>query len=202
MFAYLIVSEIMGPIQVKDSVRSNSVCIENDKFGVVVAITTTERTNKEKKKVTYHVMWEDFKISLPHSRKSLSRDHTLRELANGEVYKNVQEKELAKMENPNDVSFSDDDDDVDLSSREYKPIYKDYYYEKKEKTRMEAEKAAAEEIELDRRLEANLKVNTTEYKSPDITNTIFANYLQHKHKLASDYSDGPCYIFLPFKIVT
>jgi hypothetical protein len=192
----------MGPIQVKDSVRSNSDCIEQDKFGVVVAITISKQTPKVKK-VTYHVLWEDFKISLPHSRKSLSRDHTIRDLANAEIYKRVEETERARIECPDDVSLFKE---VDTTSRDYKPTCRDYYHEKKERQRITEETdeqiAAAEEIELEKRLKDNLKVNTAEYKSPDITNVIFAKYPQQKHKIASDYSDGPCYIFLPYKIVT
>jgi hypothetical protein len=66
----------------------------------------------------------------------------------------------------------------------------------------EAEKDAAEEKELEARLKANLIVDKNEYKTPDIKNVTFANYPQHKHKVASDYSNGPCYVFLPYKIVT
>jgi hypothetical protein len=191
----------MGPIQVKDGVRSNSDCIEHDKVGIVTAIKVI-KTEQLKKQFTYYVRWESFNYSLPHSRKSLSRDDTIRNYAKTELYKKVEAKERAKMEFP-DGDYSSDEE---IRSREYKPTNRDYYHEKKEKTRIivltEAEKEAAEEKELEARLKANLVVDKTEYKTPDIKIVTFANYPQHKHKVASDYSNGPCYIFLPYKIVT
>jgi hypothetical protein len=191
----------MGPIQVKDGVRSNSACIEYDKVGVVTKVKVTKEKYK-KKEFTYYVLWENFKHSVPHSRKSLSRDHTLRDMAKGEIYKKVEAKEKTKMECPDEIPSSDDED---VSSRDYKPTSRDYYYEKKEQKRLadlaKAETAAAEEAELEKRLNENLKVDLTTYKSPDLTKVIYVNYPQQKYKLASDYSSGPCFVFLPYKVV-
>jgi hypothetical protein len=192
----------MGPIQVKDGVRSNSECVEHGKFGVVTKVKITKEKYKPKE-LTFYVLWDKYKHSVPHSRKSLSRDHTLRDIAKGEIYKMVEAKVKAQMESSEEIPSIVDV--VDVSSRVYKPTTRDYYREKKEETRLaeiaEIEKAAAEESELEKRLNENLKVNATEYKSPELSNVIFANYLQHKHKIASDYSKGPCYVFLPYKIV-
>ncbi len=191
----------MGPIQVKDGVRSNTDCIEHDKVGVVTAIKII-KTKELKKQSIFYVRWEGFNCSVPHSRKSLSRDQTIRDIAKAELYKKVEAKERAKMEFPDEVYSSDEE----VRSREYKPTNRDYYHEKKEKhhtkAMTEAEKDAAEEKELEARLKANLIVDKNEYKTPDIKKVTFANYPQHKHKVASDYSNGPCYVFLPYKIVT
>jgi Ser/Thr protein kinase RdoA (MazF antagonist) len=169
----------------------------------LLPILKSLKINKNKNR-SHIMLWEKYNFSVPHSRKSLSRDHTLRILVNAEVYKKIEAKELAKLQFPDEHDSSDDDNYFE--SRDYKPTNKDYYFEKKERERIlkiaEAEKSAAEEEELETRLKANLKVDKTEYKSPDITKVIFAKYPQHKHKIAHDASIGPCFVFLPYKVVT
>jgi hypothetical protein len=191
----------MGPIQINDGVRSKSDCVEHDKFGVCTGRKTIIN-EKGKKELLFYILWENYLLPLPHRRKSLARDHTLRNIAKAEIYKKVEAKNKAKKDLPPDADYSSD---IDLSCRDYKPTTRDYYHEKKEKKRLDdiaaAEKAAAEEVDLEKRLEANISVDKTMYKTPDLTNVVFASYPQQKYKLASDYSSGPCFVFLPYKIV-
>jgi hypothetical protein len=56
--------------------------------------------------------------------------------------------------------------------------------------------ALTEMEELEKRLAANLKVDTSIYKTPDLSNVIFATYIQNKHKICSDDSTGPMYVYL------
>jgi hypothetical protein len=56
--------------------------------------------------------------------------------------------------------------------------------------------ALTEMEELEKRLEANLKVDTSIYKSPDVSKVIFATYKQNAHKIYEDFSKGPMYVYL------
>ena len=84
----------MGPIQVKDGVLSNNDYIERDKNGIVTDVKVTKKTKTNKRQFIYYVLWENFNCSIPHSRKSLSRDHSIRDRA--KKYFMMSEKKIKK----------------------------------------------------------------------------------------------------------
>jgi hypothetical protein len=129
----------------------------------------------------------------------LSRDHSIRDAAIKIIHDKREKKEKDKEECFERVSSDDEEDD--MTCRDYKPtIIRDYYFERKENIKQdeikEAERAAAELVELDLRLASNIQVDKSEYKSPNLDNVLFATYIQNKHRIISDYSKGPTYIFL------
>jgi hypothetical protein len=184
----------MGSIQVKDGVLSNNDYIERDKNGVVTDIKVT-RNKTNKKQFIYYVLWENFNYSIPHSRQSLSRDNSLRDRAKKVLYDKREEKQNAKENFPDEIVSSDEEEE--LRCRDYKPkTIRDHCFEKKTAKIIEQERAAAELIELELRLALNIKVDKSEYKSPNLDNVMFANYIQNKHPIISDYSKGPMYVYL------
>jgi hypothetical protein len=189
----------MGPIQVKDGVLSNNDYIERDKNGIVTGINVIKNKNQTKQ-VIYYVLWENFIHPVPHSRKSLSRDHSIRDAAKKVIYDKREAKQIAKENFPDEV-FSSSDEEEDSTCRDYKPsTIRDYYFEKKQKRLTDeindAKRAAAELVELDLRLASNKQVDKSEYKSPNLDNVVFATYIQNKHRIISDDSTGPMYVYL------
>jgi hypothetical protein len=187
----------MGPIQVKDGVLSNNDYIERDKNGIVTDVKVTKKTKTNKRQFIYYVLWENFNCSIPHSRKSLSRDHSLRDRAKKVLYDEREKNQKAKDNFPDEIDSSSEDEEEDNTCKDYKPqTIRDYCFEKKTIKIEEEERAAAELIELELRLSLNIQVDKSEYKSPNLDNVIFANYIQNKHPILSDYSKGPTYVYL------
>jgi hypothetical protein len=185
----------MAPITIGDGIRSKSDCVKHNRHGIVTDIKHTIKQNKQTS--VFYVRWEEFKCSVPHSRKSLSRDNTIRDNEKVKVSKKMIAKEQLKIDNP-DIVYSSDDEI--RKTREYKPTGRDYNGEKKEKKliaeAVALEQAAAEAMKLEALLEANLVLDKTIYITPDVSKVTFRNYIQSKHRIASDHSTGPTYVFV------
>lgn len=179
----------MAPLCVGNGVR----CKLTDKYGTVKEIVR-KRENKSGKvlsKVCF-ILWEGYNYPVPHSRSEFKRDHTELTFAKWQITAT----DTANFRIKNELGDESLPNDAVVHRPPFIPTGKNYYQSEQQNRQQQAELEAIEDEELEQKLEENLIVNTTLYKTVDYSKVLFVSYEQIKHKIASDYSIGPMYIIV------